>query len=161
MLFLEDWQVNSEDVILEFNYKNPNKNPLSHFIDEIMGEDAPTPSHREGMQKIVNTQMQRTFDCYMSNVAAYVAKTKVLDPYTLERHHPDERVMRSVEMTVGVSERSADTYRRQIMAHLGDVAIKGFEYKIDTNPKLHKAIEQLTWKKIKSHATKILDNKKP
>jgi serine protein kinase len=105
--------------------------------------------------------MNKTFNSYMNEVAAYVSKSKIKDPYTGKESYPDERLMFSIEEKMGMGDPHVDDWRRLIMAQVGSYVVRGREWRIDSNPKLHKAIEADTWDKLTKSANKILNNKKP
>lgn len=152
--------MDNEDVILEFNYKNPQNNPYRDKFMEDFIKDLPPRKHKAEIGDIARISMQKTFNHYMENVAAYCSKSKLTCPYTMMELEPNEKLMCDVEKQMGIKEHAVEDYRRQIMAHLGSVVARGLEWKIDSNPKLHKAIEAYTWKGITQTANKILDNKK-
>lgn len=43
-------------------------------------------------------------DNYLDNVEAYCNKSKIRDPLTGEEMNPDEKLMRSIEEQIGISE---------------------------------------------------------
>jgi predicted Ser/Thr protein kinase len=134
--------MNNEDVILEFNYKNPLGTHRNPHKDRI------TKNFTIDMSKIADNAMEKTFNSYMKNVAAYVDKKKIVCPFTMIEMPLDENLMRSVERRVGINANQAHEYRKQIIIQMISSVDKGFEWKLDSNPRLHKAIQQLTWENI-------------
>lgn len=55
------------------------------------------------------------FNNYLDNVEAYVNKQKLLDPITEEEMEPDEKLMRSIEEQIGVTENAKKAFREEIM----------------------------------------------
>ncbi len=50
---------------------------------------------------------------YLDNVEAFCNKTKLEDPLTGEEMHPDEKLMRSIEEQIGISENAKKTIPRR------------------------------------------------
>jgi len=78
---------------------------------------------------------------YIDNVKAYTQKEKVKNPFTGQSEEPDERLMRSIEEKIDISESRKDDFRREIMNYIGALAIEGKQFDYKTNPRLHKALE--------------------
>jgi serine protein kinase len=51
---------------------------------------------------------------YLDNVEAFCNKSKVMDPVTEEPREPDEKLMRSIEEQIGVTENSKKAFREEI-----------------------------------------------
>src|ERR1700719_1464519 len=78
---------------------------------------------------------------YIDNIKAYTQKEKVRNKYTGLYEEPDERLMRSIEEKIDVSESRKDDFRREIMNYIGALAIEGRTFDYKTNERLHKALE--------------------
>ena len=78
---------------------------------------------------------------YIDNVKAYVQREKVKNPYTGANEEPDERLMRSIEEKIDISESRKDDFRREIMNYIGALALEGKSFDFRTNERLHKALE--------------------
>jgi serine protein kinase len=78
---------------------------------------------------------------YIDNVKAYTAKEKVKNPYTGQDEEPDERLMRSIEERIDIPDSRKDDFRREIMNHIGYLAIEGRQFDYKTNERLRKALE--------------------
>ena len=78
---------------------------------------------------------------YIDNVKAYTQKEKVKNKYTGEYEEPDERLMRSIEEKIDISESRKDDFRREIMNYIGALAVDGKKFNFRTNERLHKALE--------------------
>jgi serine protein kinase len=76
---------------------------------------------------------------YIDNVKAYTRGEKVTNRFTGKDEEPDERLMRSVEEKVDITENKKDDFRREIMNHIGALAMEGEKFMADSNEKLHKA----------------------
>ena len=78
---------------------------------------------------------------YIDNVKAYTQKEKLRNPYTGQIEEPDERLMRSVEEKIDITEARKDDFRREIMNYIGALAVEGKQFDYRTNERLQKALE--------------------
>lgn len=78
---------------------------------------------------------------YIDNVKAYTQRERVKNKYTGQDEEPDERLMRSIEEKIDISESRKDDFRREIMNYIGALAIEGKTFDYKTNERLHKALE--------------------
>ncbi|MBI2376077.1 MAG: serine protein kinase [Deltaproteobacteria bacterium] len=78
---------------------------------------------------------------YIDNVKAYTQREKVKNKYTGQDEEPDERLMRSIEDKIDISESHKDDFRREIMNYIGALAIEGRTFDYKTNERLQKALE--------------------
>ena len=78
---------------------------------------------------------------YVDNVKAYIQKEKIRNQYTGADDEPDERLMRSIEEKIEISESRKDDFRREIMNYIGALALDGKSFDFRTNERLHKALE--------------------
>lgn len=78
---------------------------------------------------------------YIDNIKAFIQKEKIKNPYTGSDDEPDERLMRSIEEKIDISESRKDDFRREIMNYIGALAIDGKSFDFRTNERLHKALE--------------------
>ena len=78
---------------------------------------------------------------YIDNVKAYTAKEKVKNPYTGQNEEPDERLMRSIEEKIDIPDSRKDDFRREIMNHIGYLAVEGKPFDYKTNERLRRALE--------------------
>lgn len=81
-------------------------------------------------------------DNYLENVEAYTARTKVVDPITDEESSPDEKLMRSIEEQIGVSENSKKEFRNEILIRIGSTLRNGGTFDHTSHPRLREAIEK-------------------
>ncbi|MGH7150925.1 MAG: PrkA family serine protein kinase, partial [Planctomycetota bacterium] len=85
--------------------------------------------------------IQRLASNYIDNVKAYTQKEKVRNRYTGRDEEPDERLMRSIEEKIHISESRKDDFRREIMNYIGALAVEGKTFNYKTNERLQKALE--------------------
>jgi serine protein kinase len=79
---------------------------------------------------------------YLDNVEAFCNKSKVVDPITEEELEPDERLMRSIEEQIGVSENSKRQFREEILIRISSLARRGQSFDYDSHERLQEAIEK-------------------
>ncbi len=85
--------------------------------------------------------LKRLCQNYIENVKAYVRGEKVRNRYTGELEEPDERLMRSVEEKIDISESRKDDFRREIMNYIASLALEGKQFDYKSNERLLRALE--------------------
>ncbi len=116
----------------------------------IAEKDSVLAEYKEIAKKEVNRaflyayedQAQALFDNYMKNATAYCLKKKLLDPVTGEEQEPDEKLMRSIEEMIGVSENAKSEFRQGIFVFKSDAADQGKSFTFNTYTPLQEAIER-------------------
>ncbi len=78
---------------------------------------------------------------YIDNVKAYTQKERVKNQFTGDEEEPDERLMRSIEEKIDISDARKDDFRREIMNYIGALALDRKPFDFRTNERLHKALE--------------------
>ncbi len=107
---------------------------------------------KQEYEDIVKNEVQRAISAdeeaisrlcanYIDNVKAYTQREKVKNPYTGQDEEPDERLMRSIETKIDISESRKDDFRREIMHYIGALAVEGKQFDFRTNERLYKALE--------------------
>lgn len=89
------------------------------------------------------------FENYLDNVEAYCNGTKLRDPITDEEVEPDEKLMRSIEEQIGVSETAKKAFREEILIRLSSYARKGKRFDYRTHERLKEAIEKKLFADLK------------
>lgn len=79
---------------------------------------------------------------YLDNVEAYCNRSKVVDPITEEPSEPDEKLMRSIEEQIGVTENSKKAFREEILIRLSSLARRGQKFEYTSHDRLKEAIEK-------------------
>jgi serine protein kinase len=87
------------------------------------------------------TGLKNLFENYLENVRAYVLKEKVKDPYTHEDLEPNERLMRSIEEKIDISEALKDDFRREVMNYIAAASMDGSPFDFASNDRLRRALE--------------------
>ncbi len=95
-------------------------------------------------------EMARTLcEKYLDNVEAYCNKEKLKDPITEEEVEPDEKLMRSIEEQIGISENAKNTFRQEILIRISSYARKGKAFDYTSHDRLREAIEKKIFADLK------------
>lgn len=100
---------------------------------------------------------------YIDNLKAYIQREKVRNAFTGSHEEPDERLMRSIEEKIDITENRKDDFRREIMNYIGALAIEGKTFDFRANERLHKALELKLFEdqkdtiKLTVHVSKVVD----
>lgn len=89
------------------------------------------------------------FTNYLDNVEAYCNETKLRDPITDEEMEPDEKLMRSIEEEIGVSEAAKKAFREEILIRISSYARKGKTFNYYSHERLKEAIEKKLFADLK------------
>ncbi|CAM3838653.1 PrkA family serine protein kinase [Cohnella lubricantis] len=89
------------------------------------------------------------FENYLDNIEAYCNWTKMKDPLTGEEMDPDERLMRSIEEQIGVSENAKKAFREEILIRMSAYSRKGKKFEYNTHERLREAIEKKLFADLK------------
>lgn len=89
------------------------------------------------------------FDNYLDNVEAYCNGVKLKDPITDEEIDPDEKLMRSIEEQIGVSESAKKSFREEILIRLSAYARKGKRFDYRSHERLREAVERKLFADLK------------
>jgi serine protein kinase len=148
--------INPLDVIraLRYNFEHHigfTDEEKANYLNLLIGEkDSVLAEYKEMAKKEVNhaflyayeDQAQALFDNYMKNATAYCLKKKLRDPITGEDRVPDERLMRSIEEMIGISENAKNEFRQGIFVFKSDAVDQGKEFTFNTYTPLQDAIER-------------------
>jgi serine protein kinase len=109
---------------------------------------------RKEYDEIARTDVQKAFfvsfekeaqtllDNYLDSVEAYLDDTKLTDPITGEEVAPNEKLMRSIEDKVKVSESGKDAFRNEIFRKVAMAQRRREKFDYRTHDKLREAIER-------------------
>ena len=118
-------------------------------------------SARREYDDIAKNEVQRAFvysfeemaktlcDNYLDNVEAYCNKEKLKDAITEEELEPDEKLMRSIEEQIGVSENGKNTFRQEILIRISSHARKGKPFEYKSHERLKEAVEKKIFSDLK------------
>ncbi|OEF98991.1 protein prkA [Vulcanibacillus modesticaldus] len=116
---------------------------------------------RKEYDEMAKTEVQKAFvysfeesaktlmDNYLDNVEAYCNGTKIKDPITDEELNPDERLMRSIEEQIGVSENAKKSFREEILIRISAYARKGKKFDYKSHNRLREAIQKKLFADLK------------
>jgi serine protein kinase len=79
---------------------------------------------------------------YLDNVEAYCNGVRLKDPITGEEMDPDEKLLRSIEEQIGISENAKKSFREEILIRLSTYARKGKRFDYSSHERLREAIEK-------------------
>jgi serine protein kinase len=123
----------------------------SRYLSLLIGEKGSVLSEiKDVAKKEVNRaflfayedQAQALFENYMKNATAFCLKKKIRDPLTGEEQEPDEKLMRSIEEMIGVSENAKKEFRQGIFVFKSDAIDQGRAFNFDSYTPLQEAIER-------------------
>ncbi|MBU8908930.1 PrkA family serine protein kinase [Desertibacillus haloalkaliphilus] len=86
---------------------------------------------------------------YLDNVEAYCNKNKLRDPLTGEEMNPDEKLMRSIEEQIGISENAKKAFREEILIRISAYARKGKKFDYNSHERLREAIQKKLFADLK------------
>lgn len=139
------------DGLAEYTSSEEEKKKLLAFLDDV----------RKEYDELIKKEVQRFFvysyeeaartllENYLDNVDAFCNKTKVKDPITGEEIDPDEKLMRSIEEQIGVSENAKREFREGILRSVASLARRGLRFEIGSDERLREAIERKLFADLK------------
>ncbi|MFA5882104.1 MAG: protein prkA, partial [Eubacteriales bacterium] len=89
------------------------------------------------------------FNNYLDNIESYCNGVKIKDPITEDEIDPDEKLMRSIEEQIGVSENSKKSFREEILIRLSGYARQGKKFDYSSHERLKEAIEKKLFADLK------------
>jgi len=132
------------DGITEYTNNEEERRRLLGFIDEVRKEFDETAkkevqrafvySYEESAKTLMNN--------YIDNVEAYCNREKVKHPITGEDVDPDERLMRSIEEQIGVTENAKREFREGMMRSVASLMRRGQTFSVNSDERLKEAIEK-------------------
>lgn len=87
---------------------------------------------------------------YLDNIEAFINKVKLSDPLTGEEVDPDEKLMRSIEEQVGVTENAKRAFREEILIRISSLARRGRTFDYTAHAGLRDAIENKLFQDLKN-----------
>ncbi len=104
---------------------------------------------------------QTLFNNYLDNVEAYCSGQKLSDPITEEEIDPDERLMRSIEEQIGVSENAKRQFREEILIRMSSYSRRGKQFTYESHERLKEAIEKKLFTDLKDIVKITTSSKNP
>jgi serine protein kinase len=149
------------DGLSEYTSNEEEKRRLLGFIDEVRKEFDDT-AKKEVQRAFVYSyeESARTLlDNYLDNVDAYCNRTKVKDPITSDEVEPDERLMRSIEEQISVTENAKREFREGVMRSVASLSRRGQPFGVGSDERLKEALEKKLFTDLKD-VVKITTNTK-
>ncbi|MBF8376403.1 PrkA family serine protein kinase [Alicyclobacillus mali] len=116
---------------------------------------------RREYDEMAKTEVQKAFvysfeesaktllENYLDNVEAYCNWQKIKDPLTGEEMDPDEKLMRSIEEQIGISENAKRAFREEILIRISTYARRGKKFDYHSHERLREAIEKKLFADLK------------
>ena len=151
------------DGLQEYTNSDEDHKKMLGLIDET----------RKDYDELAKKEVQRAFvysyeesaktllDNYLDNVDAFCNRTKVKDPITTEDVEPDERLMRSIEEQIGVSENAKREFREGIMRSVASVSRRGGSFGVGSDERLKEALEKKLFSDLKDIVKITTSSKTP
>ncbi|HZP81172.1 MAG TPA: protein prkA [Chthonomonadaceae bacterium] len=139
------------DGITEYTNNEEERRKLLGFIDEVRKEFDET-AKKEVQRAFVYSYEESAktlLDNYIDNVEAYCNREKVKHPITGEDVDPDERLMRSIEEQIGVTENAKREFREGVMRSVASLMRRGQSFNVASDERLKEAIEKKLFADLK------------
>lgn len=116
---------------------------------------------RNEYDKIAKQEVQKAFvysyeesaktllDNYLDNIEAYCNRNKLTDPLTGDTVDPNEKLMRSIEEQIGISENAKKAFREEILIRISVYARKGKKFDYHSHEQLRTAIQKKLFADLK------------
>lgn len=101
------------------------------------------------------------FNNYLDNVEAFCNGHQIKDPITEEEMEPDERLMRSIEEQIGISENAKKSFREEILIRLSTYSRNGKKFDYNTHERLKEALEKKLFADLKDIVKITTSSKTP
>ena len=98
---------------------------------------------------------------YLDNVEAFCNKSKLRDTLTGEEINPDEKLMRSIEEQIGISENAKKAFREEILIRISAYARKGKRFDYNSHDRLREAIQKKLFADLKDVVKITTSSKTP
>jgi serine protein kinase len=139
------------DGLSEYTSNEEEKRRLLGFIDEVRKEFDDT-AKKEVQRAFVYSYEESAktlLDNYLDNVDAFCNRTKVKDALTGDEVEPDERLMRSIEDQIGVTENAKREFREGVMRSVASLSRRGQPFIVGSDERLKEAIEKKLFTDLK------------
>jgi serine protein kinase len=101
------------------------------------------------------------FENYLDNIEAFCNWSKIRDPLTDDEMEPDERLMRSIEEQIGISENAKKAFREEILIRISSYSRKGKKFEYNNHDRLREAIEKKLFTDLKDIVKITTSSKTP
>lgn len=121
------------------------KEEIVQIIEHVVREEYNDIAKKEVQKAFVysfSEQARSLCDNYLENVVAFCNNTKLKDPLTGEDIPPDEKLMRSIEEQISITENQKREFRQAVLNRVSSVMRKNKQFDYQTYPQLRDAIEK-------------------
>lgn len=101
------------------------------------------------------------FNNYLDNIEAFCNGVKVKDPITEEEMDSDEKLMRSIEEQIGVSENTKKAFREEVLIRISSYSRQGKNFEYNSHERLREAIEKKLFADLKDVVKITTSSKTP
>ncbi len=139
------------DGLTEYTSNDEERRKLLGFVDEVRKEFDET-AKKEVQRAFVYSYEENAktlLDNFLDNVDAYCNKAKVKDPITGDEVEPDERLMRSIEEQIGVTENAKREFREGVLRSVASLSRRGQPFTVGSDERLKEAIEKKLFTDLK------------
>jgi len=149
------------DGIQEYTNNEEERRRLFGFIDDVRKEfdEAAKKEVQRAFVYSYEESAKTLLENFLDNVEAYCNREKVKHPITGEDMEPDERLMRSIEEQIGVTENAKREFREGIMRSVASMLRRNQTFTVASDERLKEAIEKKLFADLKD-IVKITTNTK-
>lgn len=98
---------------------------------------------------------------YLDQIEAFCNENKLRDPLTDEEINPDEKLMRSIEEQIGISENAKKSFREELLIRISAYARKGKQFDYRSHDRLREAIQKKLFSDLKDIVKITTSSKTP
>ncbi len=139
------------DGIAEYTNNEEEKRRLLGFIDEVRKEfdEAAKKEVQRAFVYSYEESAKTLMNNYIDNVEAFCNREKVKHPITGDDVDPDERLMRSIEEQIGVTENAKREFREGVMRSVASLMRRGQNFTVNSDERLKEALEKKLFADLK------------
>jgi serine protein kinase len=139
------------DGITEYTNNEEERRKLLGYIDEVRKEfdEAAKKEVQRAFVYSYEESAKTLMDNYIDNVEAYCNREKVKHPITGDDVDPDERLMRSIEEQISVTENQKREFREGVMRSVASLMRRGQAFTVASDERLREAIEKKLFTDLK------------
>jgi serine protein kinase len=151
------------DGVTEYTNNEEERRKLLGFIDEVRKEfdEAAKKEVQRAFVYSYEESARTMMDNFIDNVEAYCNREKVKHPVTGEDVEPDERLMRSIEEQIGITENQKREFREGIMRSVASLMRRGQSFTVTSDERLKEAIEKKLFTDLKDVVKITTSSKTP
>ncbi|HLK61304.1 MAG TPA: protein prkA [Chthonomonadaceae bacterium] len=139
------------DGITEYTNNEEERRKLLGFIDEVRKEfdEAAKKEVQRAFVYSYEESAKTLMNNYIDNVEAFCNREKVKHPITGDDVDPDERLMRSIEEQIGVTENAKREFREGVMRSVASLMRRGQNFTVNSDERLKEALEKKLFADLK------------